>query len=672
MNSGPKPALRWAVLALLCCLCAGCSGGGISKIRIDSIIGVVYSTATGLPLSGAAVTVTGVIPQLTNASGRFEFTNILVPSICSIEISAAGHITVSYDLEPYSGVYYELAVDLPFDSAGGPGSSSLSGRAVMGNTYPPIPRALSLGRPVSAASGAGAIASDRVVVAPTGSVSLDTLRSKLKADFGATEISVCYAYETPFVVVAPPADCNHDEFLSAVVDKPYVKYAHFDVKVAALGLATSDPEFDRQWYLYASSFPAAWRQARYRRSVVILDSGIDPTHPDMPSTMGGYDFVDNDSYPYDDPLPGTPSHGTAVHSVIAAMTDNGIGMSSALGIAHPTVLHYRVLGPDGTGWESDVAAALTRYVSTPAVFNMSFGRPGEATQVLDEAIRYVRKVNSNSVLVAAAGNNGGDVLCPANHDLVLAVAANDAQGRLASYSNSGPGIFCSAPGGPIVGSNLGSDGILAAWSSPGKPHGYSFWGGTSMACALASAFACFASPVGYGVDIYALLPKYLVDTGRSYPEINAFTAVNGLYFADRDPNKPREHTAVVALLDSASDPTHLTSGAGLIGSEGKFRVPGALPGKAYMFGWFDSDYDGMFSDFDYVLVPFREVSLPDSGELELTEPIVFSLWSHVLMAQRRAYEDMDPELVESIVSAAQSAPGSGGVRVISKGRKGGR
>jgi hypothetical protein len=84
------------------------------------------------------------------------------------------------------------------------------------------------------------------------------------------------------------------------------------------------------------------------------------------------------------------------------------------------------------------------------VANLSLGTKGP--QPCPEGLRTAvrQALQGGTLVVAAAGNRGpqsGSVSCPANLDEVVAVAATDAEGRVASYSSRGPEVDLAAPGG---------------------------------------------------------------------------------------------------------------------------------------------------------------------------------------------------------------------------------
>jgi len=150
-----------------------------------------------------------------------------------------------------------------------------------------------------------------------------------------------------------------------------------------------------------------------------------------------------------------------------------------------SILSVRVLDSEGTGYNSDIAKGITLAADSGAdIINMSLGGYWyDATQ--DAAVQYA--VGKGVTVIAAMGNDGGNVLCyPAAYDNVIAVAAVDSTGARAYYSNYGDWADIAAPG---------SD-IWSTYNSSETP--YVSMNGTSMATpVVAGAAALYMSAVGH-------------------------------------------------------------------------------------------------------------------------------------------------------------------------------
>jgi serine protease len=271
----------------------------------------------------------------------------------------------------------------------------------------------------------------------------------------------------------------------------------------AAGVGGSGPEAG-QWYLRApsgevassSNIERAWAVTTGSPGIVVaaVDTGVRYEHPDLLSVaagghlLPGYDMIsdpasanDSDGRDADGSDPGdwltwaelsrpgsslfrcatSPSssswHGTQVSGLMAALTDNGIGMAGAApGVR---VLPVRVLGKCG-GYDSDIIAGM-RWAAglgvpgAPAnphparVVNLSLGGDGACSAAYQEAIDEITA--AGTVVVAAAGNSSGHaVASPANCGGVIAVAGLRHAGTKVGFSSLGPEVAIGAPGGNCV------------------------------------------------------------------------------------------------------------------------------------------------------------------------------------------------------------------------------
>lgn len=204
--------------------------------------------------------------------------------------------------------------------------------------------------------------------------------------------------------------------------------------------------------------------------VAIVDTGIDERHEALEGKV--IDGVNlSDSRTRSDVL----GHGTHVAGIIAAATDNEIGIAGAAPDAR--LLNVKAGDDSGMVWPSAVAEAIVWAVDNGAsIISMSLVLPA-TSPALEEAVDYAW--SRGVVLVAAAGNNGSSIpVYPACHARVIGVAATDIDGSLWVRSNYGDWVEVCAPGVEIY-STL-----------PGN--GYGYWSGTSMATAHVAAIAALA------------------------------------------------------------------------------------------------------------------------------------------------------------------------------------
>jgi serine protease len=291
-----------------------------------------------------------------------------------------------------------------------------------------------------------------------------------------------------------------ERILEQLSRQPQVEYAVADERRWP-HLVPSDALFNAQWHLQSTQ-PAATRAGLAWDTttgsagtvVAVLDTGVRFDHPDLERAeaggklLPGFDFVaDGDIANDGNGRDGDPSdpgdwidsndiqqpefsgceltdsswHGTRVSGIIGARTDNGIGIA---GEAWRTwILPVRVLGKCG-GFDSDILAAMrwagglavggTTVNPYPAqIINLSLGSSGACPTTYRDVVSELR--DQGVLVVASAGNDGSVVGAPANCPGVLAVGAIRHVGTKVGFSNLGPQVALSAPGGNCVNVNPG-------------------------------------------------------------------------------------------------------------------------------------------------------------------------------------------------------------------------
>ena len=343
-----------------------------------------------------------------------------------------------------------------------------------------------------------------------------------------------------------------------VAANPNVEYAEPDYRMFPAA-TPNDPGFSpgipflggvlvKQWYLSdpvgGINAPAAWdiTQGSSTTTIAVIDTGI-LNHIDLAGRLvPGYDFIgadanglfetanDGNGRDSDTTDPGnwiTPAeagrgnfagcptavdsdwHGTHVAGIIAANTDNGQRIAGINWFAR--ILPIRALGKcggytsdiiDGMRWAAGMAVNGVPPNTNPAqIINLSLGISADSTPPacslsLQDAINDV--VARGATVVVAAGNNREDSVksMPANCAGVISVAASLKTGQFASdYSNFGPLITLSAPGGLITGAatDAGQDGILSlndrGVTVPANDDAVAVLFGTSFSTAIVSGVA---------------------------------------------------------------------------------------------------------------------------------------------------------------------------------------
>lgn len=291
----------------------------------------------------------------------------------------------------------------------------------------------------------------------------------------------------------------------------------------------NDPFLRTQWGLVNSSYPGVdinvepvWEKyttGSEKVIVSVLDGGVDITHVDLASNCikakangGSFNFVNNSTaLTYDD-------HGTHVAGVIAAVSNNGKGISGiaggdyAAGKPGVKILSCQILGArssEGNADLSSIASAMVYGATHGAVISQNswgytydlngngkidadeykYAMSAKIDAVLKDAVDYFIKYagcddggeqRSDSpmkggVVFFAAGNDALPNAAPANYAPIIAVGSIAQDGSRSSFSNYGDWVDICAPG-----TNISSTVARGQYGS---------MSGTSMACPHVSGAA---------------------------------------------------------------------------------------------------------------------------------------------------------------------------------------
>lgn len=303
------------------------------------------------------------------------------------------------------------------------------------------------------------------------------------------------------------ADGAVDSAITALTADGAVKFAHRNAlrrleaapgDYAALQ-APNDTEYGKQWHLAKARFPQAWTRNRGKGVTVgVIDSGVDPEHPDLKPNllpmidevvaMGEKDVLNGQSYNNRD----GHGHGTHVCGLVGAVANNGLGVSG--GAPEVKILPIKVTNANGDAGDAAITRGITDAVDKGAqVINLSIGGP-EPSPILLDALNYA--FQRNVAVVIASGNDGRAVNYPAAYDGVISVGAVTEANKVARYSSHGERLVMVAPGGGGPG---GTEGPAMFSTTPTydcnitlferKTKNYGYMAGTSMAAPLVTAAA---------------------------------------------------------------------------------------------------------------------------------------------------------------------------------------
>lgn len=232
-------------------------------------------------------------------------------------------------------------------------------------------------------------------------------------------------------------------------------------------LSFNDSAFSSQWNFKALSYdPTLFDQDELNPVLVgVLDTGIDPEHPDLQSSLWKNsgeipipDGLDNDQNGLVDDIYGfnfiltrqsnlpidDQGHGTSVSGIIAASQNNSIGIA---GLApNAKIMTLKAFDNTGNGTEIDIAKCLLyAWYQKVDIVNMSFGVSNEKSLLIETICDAMEK--DGIVLIASSGNSGGyDRHYPSGYESVISVGASTEYGDRAVFSMFGNRLDFLAPG----------------------------------------------------------------------------------------------------------------------------------------------------------------------------------------------------------------------------------
>lgn len=311
---------------------------------------------------------------------------------------------------------------------------------------------------------------------------------------------ICYALGTPV-----------QEPISEMLRSEHNRRNSRDGGNSANSYTTNDPMYAMQWGIPACHIDQLLTvpkiHSNWRPIIAIIDTGVDPEHPDLQGNIwtnssedGGATRADDDGNGFVDDIHGWDfvnqtgemhdfnSHGTHCAGIAAAVGNNGIGITGACPDAY--IMPVTVMQSDGTGDIATIIQGINYAAQNGAdIISMSIGTYAYSI-ALEQALGQAYQT---AVLVAAAGNDGMgiDLRCailaapmfPAAFTFVLGVQATST-GGIAPFSN----YDCDGPSysqyneEQLYNYELSAPGVNIMSTVPNGQ--YRSYNGTSMACPL--------------------------------------------------------------------------------------------------------------------------------------------------------------------------------------------
>ena len=248
--------------------------------------------------------------------------------------------------------------------------------------------------------------------------------------------------------------------------------------------------------------------------VGVVDTGVDPDHPDLQGMLWenpgeiADNGLDDDHNGYIDDIHGCDAlggdgtvtdlhgHGTHCSGIIAARADNGIGIA---GVTQPARIMATRCWPLTVG----AAAAGIVYAADNGadVINMSWGGDYPSA-IVEEAILYAHA--RGVVLVAAAGNDATEMYkYPACYPQTISVGASTSDDTMAYFSTYNDQLDFCAPGQAVLSLRASGTDMYGLYGEP-LVHviddDYYLASGTSMASPNLVAVAAYLRAMSPGLS----------------------------------------------------------------------------------------------------------------------------------------------------------------------------
>lgn len=444
--------------------------------------------------------------------------------------------------------------------------------------------------------------SDELMLVQEGTSSLPQNVNNLLSSTGASTIKKIFVLAaisdtvggypdlTQFFLVTFPDTIDVPDMVSTYQSSTIVSYAQPNFRYHTQG-NPGDPLFSTQWGLEQTTnididAEIAWRiqTGSSNIKIGIFDTGIDYTHDDLGNNLGstykiagGYDYVNQDTNPFDDRF-----HGTHVAGIAGAMTNNtknsalkgisgiaggwGYNANSGSGNSGAKIYAMKVGDASGNIYAAEVAPAIIEATMPGGgydlnVLNLSYGQLNWYDEI--DRVALACAVKNNKVIVASKGNFGvNTVNYPSDYDgnwIISVGALNSSGGRATKInsfgwpdgqdgSNYGNGMDFLAPGELIKSTTpVTQNTKMYNLNIAAEYHSLT---GTSFAAPIATGVAALLlsmDPTLHCEDVQGIMDVTAIDIGdpgydeqTGYGRLNAGRALRAL----QDPNAIKRYAVI--------------------------------------------------------------------------------------------------------------------------------
>jgi subtilisin family serine protease len=311
----------------------------------------------------------------------------------------------------------------------------------------------------------------------------------------------------PYIKSALP----HNSMIDLVEENPKI----------SLSETPNDKYYGLQWHLQKIQAPDAWNITKGEPNIIlaILDTGIDPNHPDLKNKLlEGYNAYDDSNNVTDD-----IGHGTIVTGAAASITNNTLGISA---IAWKnSILPIKINLPRQGYTTFSLLAKGLIYAADKGAKVASISWLIFNGTLLTNAAKYF--TDKGGLVIAAAGNTG-KYESYTDNPYIITVAATNSSDLAASFSSYGPYVDISAPG-------VGIFTTISGKQATSYDYAYGYASGTSLSTPITAGLAALifsANPSLTPSQVEQILKSSAVDLGNSaydfhygWGRINASKAV---------------------------------------------------------------------------------------------------------------------------------------------------
>jgi subtilisin family serine protease len=382
-------------------------------------------------------------------------------------------------------------------------------------------------------------------------------------DLGARRRAVAEAGDTVLAALSPQHVRVHRRFTYVSGFTATVTAQGMEQLLANPAVVSVDPPRYGSAAL-AQSVPQIRADAVHRRddqgegvTVAVLDTGVDPTHPDLAGSIIDEHCFCSENNCCPDGTKEQSGPGSAMTSQVHGIHVTGIivskGIVAPIGVAPGAkVLAVKVLDDSANGQLSDWIAALDWIAANRAdvqAINMSMESKALYAGYCDDTDSYTRAFAQllgvlrarGTLTFVASGNYGlhGGMAAPACVSSAVAVGAVTKHDTIAPYSDADSALDLLAPGG--VSSWPEVEPYPEGIKSTGLGHSAAVLSGTSMATPHATGTAALLLSLDPTLSADAV-EGFLKSTGvptrdprnnLTFPRVNALAAMNAVVNATR-------------------------------------------------------------------------------------------------------------------------------------------